>query len=574
VFFSVLLIIIITGCFASKDSNPIPKGKELILDRGSEMKLSTLSEQKIMDLAKLGKVWGVVKYYHPKVVAGDINWDDELFRIMPAILAEDSDVNSILYEWIQSLGSESIPGELEEEYQFSEDSIQLSPSTDWCEDEEYLGKDLSLELSKLLESNIVKREHAYVSFKDDSPYPSTAKENLYYGMNFDDTNYRLLGLFRYWNIIEYYYPYKDVIGEDWDHVLVEFIPKFLNGSDYDSYFMTIAELTTRIHDSHVFLLGKNRGAITTVADYFGAYSLPVNFTEINNQIVISKVISNCGLEVGDIVLRVGDKSIDEVLEDRRKYISQSREDTSGLFFTASIRTQQKNTDVTVIRRGNKMSISAAGSQENINFMVDSKSQAMENGEIYYINAGQLEKGEIDKIMNDWWNTKGLILDLRNYPSSEIAYTLAQYLIPSKKEFAYMSFPNPVIPGEFYYLVPNVSGKHQDNKDEELYKGKLVMLINEHTISHGEFTTMSLSNAENSIIVGRPTAGADGDAVSFYLPGNIKTGISGFGVFDPEKKQTQRVGVQPDIRLDPTIEGLMEGKDEYIEKAVELIKEGN
>ncbi|KOP68286.1 hypothetical protein AMS62_25830 [Bacillus sp. FJAT-18019] len=220
-----------------------------------------------------------------------------------------------------------------------------------------------------------------------------------------------------------------------------------------------------------------------------------------------------------------------------------------------------------------MNISAVGSQEDISFMVDTKSQAMENGEIYYINAGQLEKGELDKIMNDWWNTKGLILDLRNYPASEIAHTLAQYLIPSKKEFAWMSFPNPVIPGEFYYLLPNVSGKHQENKDEELYKGKLVMLINEHTISHGEFTTMSLRNAENSIVLGRPTAGADGDAVSFYLPGNIKTGISGFGVFDPEKKPTQRIGVQPDIRLDPTIEGLMEGRDEYIEKAVELIIDG-
>ncbi|KOP68285.1 hypothetical protein AMS62_25825 [Bacillus sp. FJAT-18019] len=63
VFFSVLLVIIITGCFASQDSNQIAKEKELLLDTGSEMKLSNLSEQKIMDLAKLGKVWGVVKYY-------------------------------------------------------------------------------------------------------------------------------------------------------------------------------------------------------------------------------------------------------------------------------------------------------------------------------------------------------------------------------------------------------------------------------------------------------------------------------------------------------------------------------
>ena len=109
----------------------------------------------------------------------------------------------------------------------------------------------------------------------------------------------------------------------------EFIPKMIDGSDYDSYYMTLAELTTRIHDSHAYVLGKNR---ETVTDYFGLYQLPVNFIEINNQIVISKVINKCVLEVGDIVLNVGDDSIDELLENRRKYISQSREDTATLFF--------------------------------------------------------------------------------------------------------------------------------------------------------------------------------------------------------------------------------------------------
>ncbi|MGM1049284.1 MAG: hypothetical protein ACQEXX_24535 [Bacillota bacterium] len=50
-------------------------------------------------------------------------------------------------------------------------------------------------------------------------------------------------------------------------------------------------------------------------------------------------------------------------------------------------------------------------------------------------------------------------------------------------------------------------------------------------------------------------------------------FSKIGIFDPEKKPTQRIGVQPDIRLDPTIEGIMEGRDEYVERAVELIKDG-
>ena len=177
----------------------------------------------------------------------------------------------------------------------------------------------------------------------------------------------------------------------------------IKGSDYDSYLLTLAELTTRIHDSHADLVSKNRQAIT---DYFGTYLLPVNFIKINNQIVINKVINKCGLEVGDIVIKVSDKIIDDLIEDRRKYISQSREDTASIFFLELFVTHQKKTDVTVIRQRNTRNISAIGIQKDINYQVDTKSQAMENGEIYYINAGLLKDGEIDKILKKWWNSKG------------------------------------------------------------------------------------------------------------------------------------------------------------------------
>ncbi len=564
---------IIWGCSSTKDIHQIGRDKDQEFDNGSGIYLSSIIEKEIMDLAKLCKVWGIVKYYHPEVISGEVNWDYELFRVMPHILEENSDVNSILYEWIHSLDSKNDFGDIDQQYQFSEDSIQLSPSTDWCKDEKYLGRELSLELLNLLDTNISDRENAYVSFKEDSPYPFMENENSYPSIKFDDTGYRLLGLFRYWNIIEYYYPYKDVIGEDWDQVLQEFISKFIQGTDYESYLLTIAELTTRIHDSHAYLVGRNGN---TVSEYFGMYRIPINFIEVDNQIVISKIIHKCGLELGDIVLKVGDKDIDEILENRRKYISQSREDTGSLLFLDLFRIHEKNTDVTVIRKGKTIDVNVKGSRKDTNVHVDTKSQEMEDGKIYYINAGLLKNGEIEEIMKKWWNTKGLIVDLRNYPSSPIAYKLAEYLMSAEKEFVRMSFPNRSVPGEFYYFDSFVSGKPKESNNQilsdEVYKGKLVILINEHTISQGETTTMSLRNTPNSIVLGRPSAGANGDVRPFTLPGNIKSTISGFGVYYPDKKPTQRIGIQPDIYMNPTIEGIREGRDEFIERAIEIIKE--
>ena len=42
---------------------------------------------------------------------------------------------------------------------------------------------------------------------------------------------RLLGLFRVWNAIEYYFPYLDIMDESWHDLLREFIPKMLQASD-------------------------------------------------------------------------------------------------------------------------------------------------------------------------------------------------------------------------------------------------------------------------------------------------------------------------------------------------------
>lgn len=569
IFFTLVFVcLLIGGCsFSISGDSKLARERDHEFDMGSGISLSSISDEKAMDLAKLGKIWGLVKYYHPQVVSGDINWDYELFRIMPDILEDDADVNSILYHWVNSLEGGDYLGSDDYDYRFSYIGIQLKPSTDWCHDQGYLGEDLSNELTNLLNNRISDRENAYVSFTDDSTYHSMDNENPYPNMNADDSGYRLLGLFRYWNIIEYYFPYKDIMGEDWDDVILEFIPKFIQGTDYQSYMLVTAELTTKIHDSHALYVKGKQGY--SVRNMFGSYRVPVNSVEIDNQIVISKVNQECGLELGDIVVKVADKNINEFIEYKRKYLSQSRENT--MFFSVDLfQTLTKYTDFTVIRGGKTVDIRVKA-EHKYYLPVDTKSQAMDDENIYYINAGLLKEGEIDRIMKNWWNTKGLIIDLRNYPSTPIVYELAKYLIANPKEFVVFSLPNQAVPGEFYFLEPNISGR-SEGSSEDVYKGKVVILVNEGTGSQGETTTMSLRNAPNSVVLGRPTSGTNGDVQIFKLPGNLETRISGFGVFNPDKAQTQRIGLQPDIYLDPTIEGIKAGRDEYIDRAIEIIKE--
>jgi len=103
-----------------------------------------------------------------------------------------------------------------------------------------------------------------------------------------------------------------------------------------------------------------------------------------------------------------------------------------------------------------------------------------------------------------------------------------------------------------------------------YSGKIVILVNESSISQTEFTAMAFRSAPGAIVVGSTTQGADGNVSPFPLPGDIRTMISGIGVFYPDKKPTQRIGISPDVVVSPTLAGIRAGTDEVLEVAVHQI----
>jgi C-terminal processing protease CtpA/Prc len=82
--------------------------------------------------------------------------------------------------------------------------------------------------------------------------------------------------------------------------------------------------------------------------------------------------------------------------------------------------------------------------------------------------------------------------------------------------------------------------------------------------------MAFRVAPGAIVVGSTTSGADGNVSPFPLPGDLHTGISGIGVFYPDKAPTQQIGIVPDVKFTPTIAGIRAGRDEVLEEAVRQV----
>ncbi|MFL0268064.1 S41 family peptidase [Candidatus Clostridium radicumherbarum] len=555
---SIIAFFVLVSFFRAKSEGAFQD----VFHKKSGIKIESLNENQVINLNKLCKVWGFVKYYHPKVISSSLNWDFELFRIIPKIMeTKDSrEVDKVLYNWVNELGDVKISSE-----NGSKD-VMMEPDTAWIKNDNYISKELSDLLVKLSKTYISERNKGYVSFEKDSPYASFKNENSYQNMTYDDEGYKLLSLFRYWNIIEYYYPYREVMGEDWDGVLTEFIPKFIECRDSLSYKLTVAELTTKIHDSHAYVTDKRY----ELGRYWGYNIAPIKFQLVEDKIVITEIAqkyaADCKAKKGDIVLKLNDKDIFEVIKEKAKYKSTSNDKdiVKDLLFYL-LNTQEDSLTLTLERDGKEI-------RENIKCYFDGKmfvptqSHKLLTANIGYINPGALAKGEIDKIMSEFKDTKGLIVDLRYYPSDSIMYTLGNYLMPQKVIFAKVTAANQAVAGEFISLADMEVGKDNPN----FYKGKVIIIINEYTQSNAEFTTMSLRKAPNAQVIGSNSIGADGNIAVISLPGGIETAISGIGIYNPDKSETQRVGIKPDIYIKPTIQGIKEGRDELVEKAIELI----
>lgn len=557
---TIALSLYVQGC-----STPADKDDEF--NSGSKIKIENLDSLQIKKLKLLGQTWGFLKYYHPQIAAGNYNWDYELFRILPSVLAanDKSELDGILIKWIRTLG-EFKKGK---KAKYKSTDIKVVPDLSWIEDSG-LSNELSALLLEIRDSKKPK-EHYYISLKPNVGNPHFKNEKAYADMKYADAGFRLLSLYRYWNIIQYYFPYIYLIEEDWNLVLEEFVSKFLNAKTESEYTLAVLELITRVQDTHASIDRKNESVKKIFGDRKSA--LKLSFVEGKAQIIDyynKDYGKESGLQIGDIIESINGVSINQIIEKQSKYTPASNQATKLRNIARNLlKSNDGQLQIDYSRNGEKgrKSVTTYSSEElDIQAQAKDTSFKMINTDIAYIHNGVLKRAHLPIIWEEIKNTKGLIIDCRNYPSDFPIYDVSKLLM--EKAIPYVMFTNPQIesPGHFVFKKTLSVGK----KNKGYYKGKIVILINEISQSSAEFHAMAYRVHPNATVIGSTTAGADGNISNFYLPGGIKTRITGIGVYYPDGGETQRIGIIPDIEMHPTIKGIREGRDELVEKAIEVI----
>jgi C-terminal processing protease CtpA/Prc len=545
--------------------------KETVLDRdhefdkGSNIEAVHLSSAQIDNLVTLGKVWGFVKYHYPKVTAGEVHWDYELFRVLPPLLkAKDrAAANDVIVRWIHALG----PIEpCKRCAKLDQNELQLAPELDWISDKKVLGEELTQTLLSVHENRPIGRQF-YITMAPGVGNPVFEHEPSYDNIKLPDFGYQLLAVYRFWNAVEHWSPYRDVIGESWDGVLSDAITRVALAPDGASYKRELQGLIAKLHDGHA-----NLWTSLDVIPPGGPCRLPVMLRFVENHATVGRVLPDAGgFKVGDVIVGIDGTLIQTMVEGLQRYYGASNSaGMQNMIARALTRGSCSESEVTAKRANEDIHLKVARvplTSDPSMYTHDLPGPAFRllSKDIAYLKLSSVKNADSAKYISDASGTKALIIDIRNYPSEFMVFALGSLLVERETPFVRFTTGDLNNPGAFHW-----AGKLSVPAGQPNYSGKVVILVDETSMSQAEYTTMAFRVAPRAVVVGSTTAGADGNVSPLLLPGGLRTMISGIGVYYPDKRPTQRVGIVPDIISKPTIEGIRKGRDEVLEEAIRQV----
>lgn len=545
---------------------------------GFSMTSDDLSDPRVPgNLETLCRVWGYAKYHHPVFcdTLCRVDVDSALFALLPQVVHADRVTrNRHLLDWVRSLGDYT-PNRVD--YEQSLAPLELVSTVDlaWTRDTILLGCDLSHLLQDLRYAERGENYYLRMGTMENGPgyhYLSLRNEKSYPTQQMD-SRLNLLTLFRLWNVIEYYAPNRSLTLHPWEEVLTSYIPRMGVETDPVRFSRLYFRLIRELNDGHAY---------APIEMLFGQRMLPVWPLQADGRLFVGHS-DDRALKRGDEVVAIDGEPISERLELLREYASRSNEASLRQALRYYGLCTRCDTAEVVRRRAGvcdtlRVATVPYGSvsplydpaqleQPPFRLLADS---------VGYIYAGTFSREHLAQVVQTLPRTRALIIDLRTYPQN-MDFTLTALISQSLRTEPVVAWqmvhPTLALPGLFFRQEQWLYEGFEEGAERctQPYKGRVILLVDEITQSNPEFQAMALQSCPQTLTIGSPTSGADGDIVWIPLPGQL-TSFSGVGTLYPDGTQTQTVGVRLDIEVLPTAEGLQAGRDEALERALELARQ--
>ncbi len=368
-----------------------------------------------------------------------------------------------------------------------------------------------------------------------------------------------------WNVLQHFYPYFDVVDVDWPAELQTALRAAGENRDETAFLETLRKMIVAIHDGHGNVYPSMSQRRTT---------LPLLWRAAGDALVVTAVGEGVtGLAVGDEVVAIDGTPAMQALREAEALISgatpQWRRSMALLYQLGSGAPESQA--VLTIRNADgstrPVTVTRTVTKEELHEQRPEKIVELKPG-FWYVALDRISDAEFNAALEKLAAARGIVFDLRGYPS--VGIDPLRHMIDTHSQSARWNVPILRRP-DFKGVEWHTGGRWELDPAKPRLPKNIVFLTDGRAISYAESWMGIVEAYKLGRIVGEPTAGTNGNINRLKLPGGYNVIFTGMKVLKHDGSRHHGVGIIPTHPVSPTIAGIRAGRDEQLEKALEILQ---
>ena len=378
-----------------------------------------------------------------------------------------------------------------------------------------------------------------------------------------DRTTRLADVVLSWTVFQHFYPYFEEEPTDWSAALDAALKDAATDRDQTEFADTLSKMVARLRDGHAQVFLANQKEL----------ELPLWWEWIENRLVVTLITSGSGgLNPGDVVDRIGGRSVTNEMAAIAPTISAATPQWKMVKLLTILKRTKSSAPVRIEghRAGGKRFVVILDPVDEYlpylnRFPLKTVCELRSN--IWYVDLRRATEADLNSSIKQLTDAKAIVFDVRGYPTRD-AFTALAHLSDRPIQTEQFNVPISTLPDRA--SVTYEQGGFQIPPQAPDFRGKFEFLTNGEAVSYAEMIMGMVKDNHLGEIVGSTTAGTDGDINTIALPGGYSINWSGTRVQELDGSRFEGVGIKPTVLANQTIAGIRAGRDEVLNKAIQII----
>jgi len=379
---------------------------------------------------------------------------------------------------------------------------------------------------------------------------------------------RISALLMAWNAIEHFSPLLEEVKVDWEKALQEAVVAAAADKTEEEFLSTLRRMIAKLGDGQARVEHRSEWRVNNI---------PVCWDWIEDKLVITRISkdesSDIGVSAGDVVLQLGAQTAEGLYRKTMDQFAGMSDGQASALALYSLRRRAGNERVTMRVNTTK------GKSINIDYLDPFARAPMKpvrpaqfsepKSGVVYVNLSRVSESNLSETLDKLSSAKAVVFDLRDGASPGCHLALLPHLISKATKDILWRVPVSTRPNRLKLGWEKL--KSSIEPADPRIDAQLIF-ISDGTVSGPAETLLGLVAASKlGDIVGATSAGAIGSVHELELPGGYQLQWTGELGELPNGDLLHRKGIAPTVPAKRTITGAMAGRDDLLQAALGLVK---